>query len=405
MKSQFILAFVLFFSIVFSNENAFAQGCVAIRNMGCSGMTVGGNNSAFLQKGGFQLSGNYRYFKSYKHFRGSHEETARVENNTEVINKANSIELGLTYGITDRLSISASLPINFNDRSSLYEHYGNPKADPALNPVGWSHSRFHTGSKGIGDLRLTGSYWLMDPSKGGKGNIAIGLGVKAPTGNEEVKDDFHKLTPTGQDTIINKYVDQSIQLGDGGWGISLETQGYYSFLDRASVYFSGFYMVTPQEHNGVARQTVTDEYPKSIVNYFAVPDQFAARVGFGYAVLPKHGLAVNFGGRVEGVASEDLIGGKEGYRRPGYVVSVEPGVSWAHQGFVFSLNVPVAVYRNRTQSVSDKAITAATGTKTQGDAAFADYLVSFNVAYRFGGKHDMMPAVEGKFKDVNAPKH
>ena len=131
----------------------------------------------------------------------------------------------------------------------------------------------------------------------------------------------------------------------------------------------------------------------------------AARAGFGFTLIPASGVAVNLGGRVEGVASEDLIGGKEGYRRPGYVVSVEPGVSWAYQGFNFSLNVPIAVYRNRTQSVSDKAITAATGTKTQGDAAFADYLVSFNVAYRFGGKHNMMPAVEGKFKDVNTPKH
>ncbi len=382
MKSIIVtLAFTLLLVSIISTGNASAQGCVAIRNMGCSGTTIGGNTSGFLQKGQFQLLTNYRYFKSYKHFRGSHEETARVENHTEVINKANSIELGLAFGITDRLSISASLPINFNDRSSLYEHYGNSiEANPA-------QKRFHTGSKGIGDLRVTGTYWLVDPAKGSKGNIAIGLGVKAPTGNAEVKDDFHKLTATGQDTIINKYVDQSIQLGDGGWGVSLETQGYYSILPRASVYFSGFYMFTPQEHNGVARQTITTEYPKSIVNYYAVPDQFAARVGFGYALLPMSGLSVNLGGRVEGVASEDLIGGKEGYRRPGYVISIEPSVNWGYQNFNFALNVPFAVYRNRTQSVSDKAITEATGKFTQGDAAFADYLISVSASYRFGGAH------------------
>jgi hypothetical protein len=176
-------------------------------------------------------------------------------------------------------------------------------------------------------------------------------------------------------------VDQSIQLGDGGWGISLEAQGYYSVLPRASVYFSGFYMFTPQEHNGVARQKVTTEYPKSIVNYFAVPDQFAARAGIGYALAPMAGLSVNLGGRLEGVASEDLIGGKEGYRRPGYVISIEPGISWAHEKFNFALNAPVAVYRNRTKSVSDKAI----GNGQHGDAAFADYLISASVAYRFGG--------------------
>ncbi|MCC6723834.1 MAG: hypothetical protein IT258_04950 [Saprospiraceae bacterium] len=382
-----------------------AQGCVAIRNMGCAGTTIGGNNNAFLGKGDFQFITNYRYFKSFRHFRGDHEEAERVENNTEVINKVHSVDLGIAFAVSNRLSILATLPINFYDRSSLYEHYGNPKADPTQNPLGWSHTRFHTGSRGIGDLRLTGSYWLIDPSKAGKGNIAIGVGVKAPTGNEEVKDGFHKLTATGQDTVITKYVDQSIQLGDGGWGFSFETQGYFSFAQRANIYFSGFYMFTPQEHNGVARQTVTDEYPKSIVNYFSVPDQFAARVGVGYALAPMHGLAMNLGGRVEGVASEDLIGGKGGYRRPGYVISVEPGLSWSHENLNLSLNVPIAMYRNRTKSVSDKAITAATGTDTHGDAAFANYLISVSMAYRFGGKHDMMPPVEGKFKDVQAPKH
>lgn len=404
MKFRLTFFAVLFASSIFITENLQAQGCVAIRNMGCSGTTIGGSASGFLQKGEFQFQSNYRYFKSFRHFRGSHEETARVENNTEVINKAHSLELGLAYGITDRLSISASLPINHNDRSSLYEHYGNPKFDaqgnPA-NPLGWSHTRFHTGSRGIGDLRITGTYWLFDSATASRGNMAIGLGVKAPTGNAEVRDDFHKLTKTGQDTIINKFADQSIQLGDGGWGISLETQGFYSLTHRLSTYFSGFYMLTPQEHNGVARQTIATEYPKSIVNYFAVPDQFAARLGFGYALLPAHGVAVNLGGRLEGVASEDLIGGKEGYRRPGYVISIEPGVNWGYQNFNFALNVPFAIYRNRTKSVSDKAI----GNGQHGDAAFADYLISASVAYRFGGKHDMVPASDGIFMDVPKPKH
>jgi hypothetical protein len=401
MKFNFFTIIALCASLILLNENLTAQGCVAIRNMGCSGTTIGGNNTAFLGKGDFQFITNYRYFKSFRHFRGSHEEAERVENNTEVINKAHSVDLGIAYAVSNRLSLLATLPINFNDRSSLYEHYGNPKADPSQNPLGWSHSRFHTGSNGIGDLRVTGSYWLLDPNKGGRGNIALGVGVKAPTGNEEVRGDFHKLTAAGQDTIINKYVDQSIQLGDGGWGFSLETQGYLAFSQRANVYFSGFYMFTPQEHNGVARQAVTTEYPKSIVNYFSIPDQFAARVGVGYALLPMHGLAMNLGGRVEGVASEDLIGGKGGYRRPGYVVSVEPGLSWSHQNFNLSLNVPVALYRNRTKSVSDKAI----GNGQHGDAAFADYLISFGMAHRFGGKHGMTPAVEGKFKDVQTSKH
>jgi hypothetical protein len=401
MKSAITFAVALLLLSILSVENSSAQGCVAIRNMGCSGTTIGGKTTGFLQKGQFQVTANYRYFKSYKHFRGSHEEAERVENHTEVINKVHSLDLGLAYGVTNRFSVNLTLPYNHYDRSSLYEHYGN---SIETNP---DQKRFHTGSSGIGDMRLTGNYWLIAPEKAGKGNIAIGVGVKAPTGNAEVKDNFHKLTAEGNDTLVNKYVDQSIQLGDGGWGFSLETQGYYAFLPRLSAYFSGFYMVTPQEDNGVARQTVTTEYPKSIVNYFAVPDQFAARVGFGIGLFPEYGIGANIGGRLEGIASEDLIGGKGGYRRPGYVISVEPGLDWSFGDYNIALNVPVAVYRNRTQSVSDKAITETTGKFTQGDAAFADYLISLSASYRFGGKHEMMdmPKSSGTFKDVPATKN
>ena len=38
--------------------------------------------------------------------------------------------------------------------------------------------------------------------------------------------------------------------------------------------------------------------------------------------------------------------------------------------------------RNRTQSYSDKLRTADTGTKVQGDAAFADYLINAGFAVR-----------------------
>jgi hypothetical protein len=41
------------------------------------------------------------------------------------------------------------------------------------------------------------------------------------------------------------------------------------------------------------------------------------------------------------------------------------------------------VYRIRKQSVTDKEIQDATGVPRNGDAAFADYLISAGVTYRF----------------------
>jgi len=45
--------------------------------------------------------------------------------------------------------------------------------------------------------------------------------------------------------------------------------------------------------------------------------------------------------------------------------------------------VPVALVRNRTQSVPDKITTKLTGNTTHGDAAFADYVVNIGMNIRF----------------------
>jgi hypothetical protein len=43
----------------------------------------------------------------------------------------------------------------------------------------------------------------------------------------------------------------------------------------------------------------------------------------------------------------------------------------------------VAAYRDRVQSVPDEQRSAQTGTHVQGDAAFADFSVLFNLAKNF----------------------
>src|SRR6186713_3376271 len=75
-----------------------AQGCVAVRNM--SAWSLGAADS--IQTNAWQFSLNYRYFRSYKHFRGSEEEEERVEQGTEVINNDNSILAGISYSLNKR---------------------------------------------------------------------------------------------------------------------------------------------------------------------------------------------------------------------------------------------------------------------------------------------------------------
>jgi hypothetical protein len=111
----------------------------------------------------------------------------------------------------------------------------------------------------------------------------------------------------------------------------------------------------------------------------SVPDLFMARAGVSYMINK-----VNFSGgvRVEGLPSTDLIGGSRGFRRPGYIVSAEPSITYVAKKISFNLAVPFALKRDRTQSDSDKRITAATGVHTQGDAAFADYLISAGITFK-----------------------
>lgn len=353
---------------------ASAQGCVAVRHMSCA--APGGSTSAdfFKQRSGhWQLTAGYRFFRSYKHFKGDVEQHERVEQGTQVINLSHALDLGITYMPTSRLSISANLPVQYNDRSSLYEHYGNAVS---ANP---DQKRFHTGSQGIGDLRVSGNYWVIDPAKATKANLAVGAGIKLPTGNYKVTDDFHKRTKEGVDYTIHKPVDQSIQLGDGGVGFSAELLGYAQVTKGLSVYANGFYLFNPRETNGVLRNPEATTLDL-VAGAFSVPDQFAARVGLSQSIQVVPGLAVMLGGRVEGVPAIDLVGGSKGFRRPGYIVSVEPGLNYMRGRYAAALTVPVALYRNRTKSYSDRLDPLGV---RHGDAAFADYLVSFNVSRWF----------------------
>jgi hypothetical protein len=88
------------------------------------------------------------------------------------------------------------------------------------------------------------------------------------------------------------------------------------------------------------------------------------------------------GFRDECLPVHDLIGGSEGFRRPGYIISEEQGVSYSFKKFNAYAYVPVALVRNRTQSVPDKNRTALTGVYSQGDAAFADYVINVGIVIK-----------------------
>lgn len=362
MKKYFLLLTAIVAISLFQTNRSMAQGCVAIRHFStCSGNP---NSSMQTGKGAAIFSANYRYFKSFRHFRGTHEEPDRVANNSEVINKSHSLDLNFSYGLSDKFYLTADLPLVYNDRSSLYEHGRTER-----------HSSY---SKGLGDARLGFGYWIKDVSKAHGGNLSLNLGVKLPTGNYNAKSTFYNVGENGG--TAQRPVDQSIQPGDGGYGITAGFLGFKQIGIRWSVYGSGFYLFNPREVNGTRtyRETLSPILHNEAI--MSVTDQYSFTAGINYSFF-KPALSLSLGGRFEGIPVKDLIGGSLGFRRPGMVGSIEPGLMYMKERVMFSLSVPVAVYRNRPQSLTDLETEIATGNPRNGDAAFADYLLNFGLAF------------------------
>ncbi len=359
MKSLFIICI----SLLTLSSYADAQGCVAIKSVGGLGTMDHGTDSSAKK---WILNINNRYFNSYKHFVGDVEQKHRVEAGTQVINHANTVDIAVTHILNSRWSVSADLPIVSNTRSSLYEHGGK--------------ERHTTASFGLGDVRFSASYWLLDPMKHSRGNVQIGLGIKLPTGDYKYTDRFYTATPG---TTVMGPVDQSIQLGDGGTGFTTELNAYYNINRTISLYTNFYYLINPREQNGTSSARGGTPSATAVANgsdFMSVPDQFMLRAG---ANLMVNQFTFSAGLRNECIPVHDLIGGSLGFRRPGYIVSAEPGVTYAFKKINVYAFVPIAITRNRTQSMADKITTANTGKYTQGDAAFADYAINLGFSLRF----------------------
>ncbi len=348
---------VLLIISLLTAEQSNAQGCVAIK--GTSGLCGRPTDSK-----GWELNINNRYFNSYKHFVGTTEQKQRITVGSNVINYAYEIDITATQTINSRWSLAMTLPILGFSRSSLYEHD--------------ELTRNTSHSFGIGDARFSGYRWMFNPKAAHKGNVQIGLGIKLPTGNYNYQDYFYKKT----DSSILGPVDQSIQLGDGGTGITFELNSFYNFNHQLGVYGSFFYLANPREVNGTSssRGSIASATAKKYnTDVMSVPDLFMTRVGVSYMIKK---VTFSGGFRVEALPSSDLIGGSRGFRRPGYIISAEPAITLITKKVSFNLSMPIALKRDRTQSNSDKRRTADTGIHVQGDAAFADYLIIAGLTFK-----------------------
>ena len=202
----------------------------------------------------------------------------------------------------------------------------------------------------------------------------------------QATDKFHySLTATREGPV-----DQSIQPGDGGLGLTLELNGFRQLTSQWSLYGNAYYLINPRGNNGVstlrgvaiatpptASQATAIKYTSNVMS---VPDQYLLRGGANWT---KEALTLSLGGRYECIPTFDLIGDNTGFRRPGTVITAEPGANYMFKKFNVYAYLPVSLFRERNQSYPDILKTLDTKIFSRGDAAFADYSITIGVGYKF----------------------
>lgn len=334
-----------------TSKPCLAQGCVAAHSAQpvISGLDSIDHPGSSNLLHGLTITTGFRTYSSYKHYVGTVYQAQRAAMHNEVQNHVNLYDLSLNYQLNPRWSLIADIP----GMTATRHQQGNI-------------NQYRSG--GIGDVTVGVQAWIWRPPTESHGNIALSASLKLPTGINDAKG--ATILSNGQ--TQTRPFDESIQPGDGTWGFSLATEAYHPLLFRTYGYFTGSWLFSPKDTTGV--KTFRSAPGEEIIS---ATDQYLWRGGVSRVVPKLRGLALSFGGRMEGVPVRDAFGASNGFRRPGYVISVEPGLMYSYRRYELNVSGPWAIQRNRKRSVTDIAHNA------HGDAAFSDYTVIASLSRSF----------------------
>jgi hypothetical protein len=349
MNTRYLL-FVCAVTMTLLCSYGYGQGCVAAHsNQRPMDQLVSSDEGTVSR--GFSLHNltvdiGYRVFNSNKYFQG----TTEIARPTAVENHQNIFDVGLEYRLSPRWSVIADIPVYDGTRNQIYPPSGIYKVT------------------GLGDVTVGAQAWIFRPPSENGGNVAVSLALKIPTGIDNASG-----TALYKGQMIQATADQSLQPGDGGWGFVVGSQAFKSLWRGSDVYAQGQYLFNPLDTNGVA--TFRSQPGQGVMS---VTDQYLYRAGLSQGVPKLRGFAVSMGIRGEGVPVRDLLGDSNGFRRPGSIVSIDPGIMLSLRRTTLSVNGPWAIYRNRPPSVPEIE-----NHITNGDAFFADYTVIASLSHHF----------------------
>jgi hypothetical protein len=348
------VASLLFVFCVFCNLSTrmFAQGCVAAHSnqrpvdelLTNAYQNGHGGGTNWIHR--LTVNVGYRVFNSNKYFIGTNE----ISRPTAIRNHQNIFDIGVDFKLTPRWSFIADVPVFEGTRNQLYPPAGIFRV------------------AGIGDMTIGAQAWVFRPPTENNGNIAFSASLKIPTGIDNATG---SALFKGQRVVAT--ADQSLQPGDGGWGVVVGSQAYKQIPLKTMTYFQGQWLFNQGGTNGVA--TFRSQPGQGLMS---IADQYLFRAGIAHNVPKIPHLELSLGVRDEGVPSHNVFTSNAGFRRPGYVVSLDPGLVFTYKRDSLSVNGPWALARNREPSVPELL----NGTPN-GDAFFADYTVIVGISHHF----------------------
>lgn len=345
----------------FCAVNATGQGCILARSPEQSGLPM--EQGGYLAPGHFQLTVGERHQFSYQHYVGDVYQEVRAQAGTQVENRINLVTVNLTYQVTPRVSVEVDAPWLFASRKSQNS------------PIKYQAS-------GLGDTIVGVNSWILSPTHQHRFNASVGVGLYIPSGNDDVQNTVNtNTTGVGPATNVTTAVDYSIQPGTGGWGGVMQWMAYVRAPHSLTFYTDGDYIATQGGTDGVQHgATLSTKTPLN--NYYSIADQYLLEAGVQFPIKQLSGeekhLAVTVGPRWEGVPAENLFPvSNQGFRRPGYALSIGPGLQYSLGGNILTAGIDKAVKRDRTVSYPDSVY------GTHGDAAFAQYVWLASYTRRF----------------------
>ena len=348
MSLQRVALAVTIIAVGLAPAGAAGQGCEPIRFT--TPVNLGGIGQAYAQSGGqWQVGLSYRHLSADEFFVGKESSPEKGPGGAPPEFRIHTLVADIGYAFNDQFRLRLAVPFS---AAQVVTHTGANGA-----PVEQT-------ANGIGDVSFMGEGWVLKPRTHQRGNIGFGLGFKAPTGSHTIKTEVP--TATGTTNIV---ADQTVQPGDGGWGILLGSQAFHTITERSNAYATGFYMISPKAESDVTRAGVP----------WSVPDTYSARLGATYDVQQDWGLSLSLGGRLDGIPVHDLVGGGDDstVKRASQILYADPGLSVGRGKGTFTLSVPVRMWVNREQSELDQS------TNTPAGGGFAKYLVFASYAWRF----------------------